>query len=42
LQESSISGTTLLVEEELPHEKPQAPVVVEPVPAAPVSRRGRR
>jgi NAD(P)-dependent dehydrogenase (short-subunit alcohol dehydrogenase family) len=44
LQERSISGTTLLVDEELPKDKPQPAVVVEPVaPFVPPGRRhGRR
>ena len=45
LQEGSISGTTLLVEEELPKDKPQAPEpVVEPLPpfVPPARRHGRR
>ncbi len=44
LQEESISGTTLLVEEEVPKDKAQAPVV-EPPPAPfvpPARRTGRR
>ena len=43
LQESSISGTTLLVEEELSQNKPQAPEPAPQAPAAPAGRRhGRR
>jgi NAD(P)-dependent dehydrogenase (short-subunit alcohol dehydrogenase family) len=42
LQEGSISGTTLLVEEELPKDKPQAPVLPPEPPAEPVRRHGRR
>jgi len=43
LQESSISGTTLLVEEELSQSKPAAPApVVEPPPATPSRRHGYR
>ena len=45
LQDGSISGTTLLVEEELPKDKPQAPEpVAEPLPpfVQPTRRHGRR
>ncbi|WP_342616318.1 SDR family NAD(P)-dependent oxidoreductase [Rhodoferax sp. GW822-FHT02A01] len=42
LQEGSISGTTLLVEEELPKDKPQAPALPPEPPAEPVRRHGRR
>ena len=42
LQESSISGTTLLVEEELPKDKPQAAALPPEPPAEPVRRHGRR
>jgi NAD(P)-dependent dehydrogenase (short-subunit alcohol dehydrogenase family) len=43
LQDGSISGTTLLVEEELPKDKPQAAApVAEPPPATPSRRHGRR
>jgi NAD(P)-dependent dehydrogenase (short-subunit alcohol dehydrogenase family) len=43
LQEGSISGTTLLVEEELPKDKAQPPVAEPPAPFVPPARRhGRR
>jgi hypothetical protein len=43
LQEGSISGTTLLVEEELPKDKPSAPEpVAEPPFVPPTRRHGRR
>ena len=41
LQDGNISGTTLLVEEELPLDKPQAPAPVVPL-APPARRHGRR
>jgi hypothetical protein len=42
LQDGSISGTTLLVEEELPKDRPQA-VAPPPAPFVPSARRhGRR
>jgi hypothetical protein len=43
LQDGSISGTTLLVEEELPKDKPPAPPAPSPAPFVPPGRRhGRR
>jgi NAD(P)-dependent dehydrogenase (short-subunit alcohol dehydrogenase family) len=43
LRDGSISGTTLLVEEELPKDKPQPAPVIEPPPApVPARRHGRR
>ena len=42
LQEGSISGTTLLVEEELPKDKPQAPLQLPAPPVERTRRHGRR
>ena len=42
LQDSSISGSTLLVEEELPTDKPQAPAAVAAPFVPPARRHGRR